>query len=124
MSYYEVKNYTFKAVDISEKDGIVSGYFSSFGNKDSDGDIIERGAFKKTIKERGPKSTKPPGRSGPGGFCRDPPGRCPADSGRSRRRGGYGLAGWVERPLSAYHSDAHPPSTAGRCRPGRQHFPF
>jgi HK97 family phage prohead protease len=38
-----------KAVDQDE--GIVQIYVSSFGNKDSDGDIIERGAFSKTIKE-------------------------------------------------------------------------
>jgi HK97 family phage prohead protease len=34
--------------------GIVTGYFAMFGNKDLDGDIIERGAFSKTIQERGP----------------------------------------------------------------------
>lgn len=37
------------------KEGIVSGYFAMFGNKDLDGDIIERGAFAKTIQERGPQ---------------------------------------------------------------------
>ena len=37
------------------KQGIVSGYFAVFGNKDLDGDIIEPGAFTKTIQERGPK---------------------------------------------------------------------
>jgi HK97 family phage prohead protease len=37
------------------KQGIVSGYFAMFGNKDLDGDIIEKGAFAKTIQERGPK---------------------------------------------------------------------
>ena len=36
------------------KQGVVSGYFAMFGNKDLDGDIIERGAFTKTIQERGP----------------------------------------------------------------------
>jgi len=30
----------------------VTGYLSSFGNKDFDGDIIEKGAFTKSIKER------------------------------------------------------------------------
>lgn len=33
------------------KDGIISGYASVFGNKDSDGDIIEKGAYKKTLNE-------------------------------------------------------------------------
>jgi HK97 family phage prohead protease len=48
-----------KGFDIGFKDadtrqGIVSGYFAMFGNKDLDGDIIERGAFSKTVMERGP----------------------------------------------------------------------
>lgn len=37
--------------DIDGKKGIVSFYFSVFGNKDSDGDILQKGAFKKTIAE-------------------------------------------------------------------------
>ena len=37
--------------DIDEKKGIVTGYFSIFGNKDSDSDIILPGAFKKTLSE-------------------------------------------------------------------------
>ena len=41
--------------DADTKQGIVSGYFAVFGNKDHDGDIIEKGAFAKTINERGPK---------------------------------------------------------------------
>lgn len=45
--------------DIDTKQGIVSGYFAAFGNKDSDGDIIQPGAFAKTIAERGPKSNQP-----------------------------------------------------------------
>jgi HK97 family phage prohead protease len=36
------------------KQGIVEGYFALFNNKDLDGDIIERGAFAKTLAERGP----------------------------------------------------------------------
>lgn len=45
--------------DVDTKQGIVSGYFAAFGNKDSDGDIIQPGAFTKTIAERGPTSTQP-----------------------------------------------------------------
>jgi hypothetical protein len=41
--------------DADMKQGIVSGYFAVFGNKDLDGDIIEPGAFTKTIMERGPQ---------------------------------------------------------------------
>lgn len=37
--------------DVDVKKGIVTGYFSSFDNMDSDGDIIRKGAFTKTIKE-------------------------------------------------------------------------
>lgn len=36
---------------------IVSGYLASFGNKDSDGDVIIKGAFAKSIAERGPNSS-------------------------------------------------------------------
>ena len=55
-------NMKYKAVDIEvkdidEKQGIVTAYFSSFGNLDSDKDIIEAGAHTKSIKERGPDGT-------------------------------------------------------------------
>lgn len=40
-------------IDADEKAGIVKGYGSIFGNVDSDGDIINRGAYKKTITESG-----------------------------------------------------------------------
>ncbi|QDP47494.1 MAG: putative prohead protease [Prokaryotic dsDNA virus sp.] len=39
--------------DIDSKNGIVKGYASYFENKDSDNDIIKRGAYKKTIEENG-----------------------------------------------------------------------
>jgi HK97 family phage prohead protease len=48
---------SFKDADM--KKGIVTGYFSRFGNVDSDGDIIKAGAFAKTVKEQGPKSAQP-----------------------------------------------------------------
>ena len=40
-------------MDADEKNGIVKGYGSYFDNKDSDSDIIRRGAYQKTIKENG-----------------------------------------------------------------------
>jgi len=45
--------------DVDTKQGIVTGYFAHFGSKDSDGDIIVRGAFSKSIQENGPKSRNP-----------------------------------------------------------------
>ena len=39
--------------DIDENLGIVKGYGSVFGNKDSDNDIIEKGAYKRTFKNNG-----------------------------------------------------------------------
>ena len=39
--------------DIDENLGIVSGYGSIFGNVDSDMDIIEKGAYKRTLKNNG-----------------------------------------------------------------------
>jgi HK97 family phage prohead protease len=41
--------------DSDMKQGVVSGYFAMFGNKDLDGDVIETGAFSKTVMERGPQ---------------------------------------------------------------------
>lgn len=40
-------------IDADEKAGIIKGYGSYFGNKDSDNDIIVKGAYKKTIAENG-----------------------------------------------------------------------
>lgn len=51
-------NFEFSVKDVDTKQGIVTGYFSAW-NLDSDGDMIEKGAFSKTINERGPQSTKP-----------------------------------------------------------------
>jgi uncharacterized protein len=58
MNYIEYKSIpvTESIKDIDSKAGIITGYAASFGNKDSDGDIIERGAFKKTISENGPQA--------------------------------------------------------------------
>jgi hypothetical protein len=50
---YKGFDLSFKDVDV--KQGIVTGYFAAFDSKDSDGDIIERGSFVKTIQERGPQ---------------------------------------------------------------------
>ena len=59
MGLYRIKNYNLKIDDISESDRVISGYFSAFNNEDSDGDTIVKGAFKKTISERGPDSDHP-----------------------------------------------------------------
>lgn len=55
----EVKSTDIAFKDLDSKQGIVVGYFSAFGNKDADGDIIVQGAYAKTIQERGPKSARP-----------------------------------------------------------------
>ena len=59
-NYYLTKNVFEGAIkDVDVQTGIITGYFSVFGNIDSDGDIVVPGAFKKTIKENGPDSGKP-----------------------------------------------------------------
>ena len=59
-NYYLTKNVFEGAIkDVDVQTGIVTGYFSVFGNLDSDGDIVIPGAFKKTIRENGPESGKP-----------------------------------------------------------------
>jgi len=50
----------YKGIDLQFKDidsnkGIVTGYFAAFNSIDSDGDVIEKGSFQKTITERGPE---------------------------------------------------------------------
>ena len=44
--------------DVDTKNGIVTGYYAAFDNIDSYMDMIVKGAFTKTIKERGPEGTK------------------------------------------------------------------
>lgn len=53
------KGYCQPLQDVDTKEGIVVGYFSSFGNIDSDGDVIQKGAYAKTISEYGPASSRP-----------------------------------------------------------------
>jgi HK97 family phage prohead protease len=55
----QLKGTDLKIKDIDSKQGIVVGYFSAFDVVDTDGDVIVKGAFAKTIQERGPKSSKP-----------------------------------------------------------------
>jgi HK97 family phage prohead protease len=52
---YNYKNLDLQVKDVDKKQGIVSGYFSAFDMVDSDGDIIRKGAFTKTISEMFPK---------------------------------------------------------------------
>lgn len=47
----QYKNLGQGITDVDVKKGIVTGYFSSFDNVDSDGDVIRKGSFKKTINE-------------------------------------------------------------------------
>lgn len=51
MELYLTKGYSEGVKDVDTVKGIVTGYFSSFGNKDSDGDIIQKGAYTKSINE-------------------------------------------------------------------------
>lgn len=55
---YSIKSINADVKDLDVKQGIVTGYFSAFGNVDSDGDMIVPGAFTKTLKENGPSSQK------------------------------------------------------------------
>ncbi len=51
----ERKGLSYELKDLDDSKGIVSAYFSAFGNVDSDGDVTHKGAFTKTIKENGPE---------------------------------------------------------------------
>lgn len=52
MNILEFKSIVGEVKDVDVKGRTVTGYLSAFGNKDFDGDIIEKGAFKKSIDER------------------------------------------------------------------------
>ena len=49
------KNTAIPVSDVDTSKGIVTLYASAFGNVDSDNDIIEKGAFTKSINEWGPQ---------------------------------------------------------------------
>ena len=53
------KDFQLELKDIDGKKGIVSGYFTDFESLDSDGDIIKKGAFARTINDNGPASVRP-----------------------------------------------------------------
>lgn len=59
MRVIEFKNYEASIKDLDVKQGIVTGYFSRFGNVDWDIDVMMPGCYAKSIAERGPKSLKP-----------------------------------------------------------------
>lgn len=52
---YKYKQNGLEVKDIDSKQGIISGYFSAFGNIDSDGDIMMPGAFQRSIADWGPE---------------------------------------------------------------------
>lgn len=47
----EVREFRLRAAEVTEE-GTFSGYASTFGNADSYGDVIERGAFSKTLRDQ------------------------------------------------------------------------
>lgn len=53
------KSSTYQLEDLDLEKGQVVVYLSAFGNKDSDGDVIVNGAFRKTLMERGTISQRP-----------------------------------------------------------------
>ena len=58
MSLILTKNHGIDIKDVDTRQGIVMGYLSTFGILDHDGDIVQKGAFSKTIQERGPAGNK------------------------------------------------------------------
>lgn len=57
--YYNYRNLStnISIKDVDTQSRTVAGYFSAFNNVDADGDLIKKGAFAKSIKERGPNSS-------------------------------------------------------------------
>lgn len=56
-NYYDVKNVTDSVKDIDSASRKVKVVISRMGNKDLDNEVIDMGAYDKTIKERGPKGS-------------------------------------------------------------------
>lgn len=52
---WRTKDFAFELKDLDEEAGTFTGYAAVFGNVDFDGDLIEPGAFRKTIRESGGK---------------------------------------------------------------------
>lgn len=50
---YEIKHFPLDVKDLSE-DGTFEGYAAVFGNVDRGGEVIEKGAFKRTLDHKGP----------------------------------------------------------------------
>lgn len=50
------KSSSTSSTEVDAKSRIVSGYLAAFGNKDDDGDVIIKGAFAKSLNERGVNS--------------------------------------------------------------------
>ena len=57
MNFFNTLNCKAEIKDIDTSKRTVSGYFSKFGNQDSDNDIMVKGAFARTIKENGVHGT-------------------------------------------------------------------
>lgn len=53
---YSNKNTTLAVKEVDTDSRIVKGYFASFDNVDSDGDMIIKGAFSKSLQEHSPES--------------------------------------------------------------------
>ena len=52
---YQTKTFSSEIKGVDVQNRLIEGYFSVFDFEDSDGDIITRGAFAKTIRENGPE---------------------------------------------------------------------
>ena len=54
-NFYSTKSVNGAPIDMHDQSRTITVYYSAFGNKDSDGDVITPGAFTKTLKENGPQ---------------------------------------------------------------------
>lgn len=56
---YNTKSFTANNIQVDSNSRIISGYAAAFNNIDSDGDLIVKGAFSKSLNENGVESLKP-----------------------------------------------------------------
>ena len=55
-NFFNIKSIQGGILDVSENDRRVKVAISQMGSKDFDGDVIDHGAYTKTLSERGPKA--------------------------------------------------------------------
>ena len=67
--HHDLNTATATQLDLkADSEGRISGYGSIFGNTDRHGEVVQRGAFAKSLADLKQRGEMPSGNSGPNGF--------------------------------------------------------